>query len=318
MSRKKMGNFSPDFTFEELADEYFQECKMKGIEEITVKGYKYHVRQFMKWYADETEEILLCTDLCQQIVDNYQMHLMQFYKPSTVNSYLFKVSPVIKFGVEKGKITEEIVFRHIKEQENLKEIYSKEELRALLVKPKTNSFTEFRTWVIINILISTGIRSTELRELKIGGVDLVNEILTLSHTKNKKPRSIPLTDTLVTILRQYLKIRGGTDEDFLFCNQFGEMMQRNTLQCSVAKHNRSRGVTKTSVHLFRHTFITMCVRKGVSPLILRRITGHTTTKMLDRYYQYDVADIVKMNNEFNPIAQFKKKEIISLKKPKLK
>lgn len=69
-------------------------------------------------------------------------------------------------------------------------------------------------------------------------------------------------------------VRNGASDDYLFCSIYGDMMGRVTLQSSVARYNKSRGVEKTSIHLFRHTFITLEVREGIAPLVLRRITGH--------------------------------------------
>lgn len=79
-------------------------------------------------------------------------------------------------------------------------------------------------------------------------------------------------------------VRNGAGEDYLFCSIYGDMMGRVTLQSSVARYNKSRGVEKTSIHLFRHTFITLEVREGIAPLVLRRITGHKSLKALDGYY----------------------------------
>lgn len=68
---------------------------------------------------------------------------------------------------------------------------------------------------------------------------------------------------------------------------------------------------KLSLHLFRHTFITLSVRKGMSPILLRRITGHINYKMLDNYYHHNVTELVNVVDEFNPLEDFwpKKKGI---------
>lgn len=53
-------------------------------------------------------------------------------KPQTVNSYQFKVYPIIKFGIHRGYIKDNITFTHLVEQEHIKEIYTKEELEIML------------------------------------------------------------------------------------------------------------------------------------------------------------------------------------------
>ena len=53
-------------------------------------------------------------------------------------------------------------------------------------------------------------------------VDIPEAILTLNHTKNRKPRAIPIPTSLVVILSEYLMVRAGADEEPLFCIIFGE------------------------------------------------------------------------------------------------
>ena len=79
------------------------------------------------------------------------------------------------------------------------------------------------------------------------------------HTKNGKVQVVPLCSKMVSILREYMTIRKGEPEEYLFCNQYGEMLSENALRLAIAHYNRSlRGVEKTSIHLFRHTFARKC------------------------------------------------------------
>lgn len=127
-----------------------------------------------------------------------------------------------------------------------------------------------------------------------------------------------MTDSLVTIISKYLDLRNGAPEEPAFCNIYGEPLCRTTLQMSIRKYNLKRGVKKTSLHLFRHTFITLSVRSGVSPLLLKRITGHKGLKELDHYYNYNSSDLVSVINEINPIDKFsqKKRAQFNVKKSK--
>lgn len=86
-----------------------------------------------------------------------------------------------------------------------------------------------------------------------------------------------------------------------------EPLNRTTLQCSIVKYCKKRVVQKHSLHLFGHTFITLSVQKGMSPLLLKRITGNSDFKMLNKYYQYNPVDLVNIVDEFNPLEQFKAK-----------
>ncbi len=125
------------------------------------------------------------------------MDLASRVKAQTVNSYLFKISPVIHFGKEKGYITEEIQFSHMVYQEHFKDIYTEDEIKKLLVRPKIEKFNEYRTWVIISVFLGTGIRSLELRSIRCKDVNMTDGYINLIHTKSKEPRIVPLSDTLI-------------------------------------------------------------------------------------------------------------------------
>ena len=123
---------------------------------------------------------------------------------------------------------------------------TQEELQVMLQKPNGNSFQEFRTWAIINMLLATGVRATELRELKVKSVNMDNRVLMLEHTKNRKPRAIHIPSSLYLVLQEYLHIRNGADSECLFCNIYGEPLTRTTLQNSVTKRGRCKKDTAES------------------------------------------------------------------------
>lgn len=295
-----------DISYQSLYDLYEKECKLKNLSETTIKGYWYANKYFLQFASAE----LKCCEVTQDLINSYILSLKERLKPQTVNSYVFKVSPIIKYGIRRGYIKDNIEFTHVIEQDYIKEIYTKEELENLLKQPNTDNFNEYRSWVIINVLLATGIRALELRELQIKDVNLEQGIITLNHTKNRKARVIPIPTSLNLILDSYLRIRNATSEETVFCNIYGEPLNRTTLQCSIVKYCKKRGVQKHSLHLFRHTFITLSVQKGMSPLLLKRITGHSDFKMLNKYYQYNPVDLVNIVDEFNPLEQFKAKKKI--------
>ena len=296
----------PDIYFRELVQLYSRDCRTRGIEEVTIAGYEYACKKFLEYLQED----IRCSDLRKELFDDYQMELATRVKAETVNSYLFKISPVLKFGKERGYITADIQLSHMAYQEHFKDVYTEDEIRKLLARPKTNKFNEYRTWVIVSVFLGTGIRSLELRSIRCKDVNLNEGYITLIHTKNKEPRVVPLSESLIIILQEYMMVRNGAADDYLFCSIYGDMMGRVTLQSSVARYNKSRGVEKTSIHLFRHTFITLEVREGIAPLVLRRITGHKSLKALDGYYNHNIADLITAVNQTSPVERFSQKKRI--------
>jgi len=147
-------------------------------------------------------------------------------------------------------------------------------------------------------------RAATIRNILIRDVDLPNRVIYLRHTKNKKAQVIPLCDALCAVLREYLRIRGGGDDDFLFPNESGTQLTENGLRCSIANYNNSRGIQKTSIHLFRHTFARKyLVDCGGNAFTLQRLLGHSTLDMTKHYCAIFDADIAKNYEKFSPLAQ---------------
>lgn len=158
----------PDIYFRELVQLYSRDCRTRGIEEVTIAGYEYACKKFLEYLQED----IRCSDLRQELFDDYQMELATRVKAETVNSYLFKISPVLKFGKERGYITADIQLSHMAYQEHFKDVYTEDEIRKLLARPKTNKFNEYRTWVIVSVFLGTGIRSLELRSIRCKDVNL--------------------------------------------------------------------------------------------------------------------------------------------------
>lgn len=133
-SKKAMG-ITPKITlpYLELFDAYIKHCKLQNLSETTIEGYKYANKYFLRYVGYD----LKCSDVTQDLVDDYKLSLIDRLKPETVNSYMFKISPIIKYGYQQGYIENDILFAHMKEQEHFKDIYTAEELSIVHLHPKT-------------------------------------------------------------------------------------------------------------------------------------------------------------------------------------
>jgi integrase/recombinase XerD len=188
-------------------------------------------------------------------------------------------------------------------EKKIKETYTDEELEKLLKKPDmaNPNFVEYRNWVMINYLIGTGNRSRTLRELCIKDIDFTNHEIVLKKTKNRKAYTIPLSNKLESVLIEYLRYRKGDADDFLFCTEYGEQITDWGLVTIISKYNKSRGVSKTSVHLFRHTFAKKWILNHGDMFRLQRILGHTSLEIVKEYVNMFAKDLQLDFNTFNPL-----------------
>jgi len=113
----------------------------------------------------------------------------------------------------------------------------------LLEKPAKKHFSEYRDWVAVNLLLGTGCRRRTLVNIKVSDIDFQNNVITFRITKNKSTQIIPLSQTLVAILKEYINARKGTEDDYLICNAFGGKMDEDGLTHEIHKYNLRHKVT---------------------------------------------------------------------------
>ena len=287
-------------TYEEVFARFITARTASGVADITIRNYHNNLHTVRKYLDVEMPmERLTKRQLDDMVVSMRAAGLAH----NSISTYIRIVRTFLNWCNQEGITT--ITLPNMKDKDTVKETYSNDELARLLKKPERNcDFTEYRNWAIVNFLLNSGCRAATVRNIQNRDVDLDAKQITLRHTKNGKIQVIPLCSIMVNILRDYVVIRGGKPDDYLFCNQFGEMLTMNALRLAIAKYNQSRGVKKTSTHLYRHTFARKyLVDCGGDAFMLQKLLGHSTLKMTKHYCAIYDTDIAKNFDRFSPLAQ---------------
>ena len=300
MARKITMNGHSRKSVEEVFNDFVLSQTAQGLSDITIATYRHHIRSISNHLdIQKPLEALTRKDLEAMVVSMRVAGLAH----NSISSYCRVLRTFLNWCKRGGMNVPELP--HIKDKETVKEAYTDAELLALLKRPAKNcSFCEYRNWVIVNFLMNSGCRSATIRNIQNRDVDLDTRQIILRHNKNGKIQAVPLCTQMVSILREYMPIRSGTPEDYLFCDQYGGMLSMNGLRLAVARHNQSRGVAKTSTHLYRHTFARKyLVDCGGDAFMLQKLLGHSTLKMTKHYCAIYDADIAKDYDRFSPLAQ---------------
>ena len=301
MARMKMKR-AIETTMNEVFEEFILDKTASGTSEKTLQTYSTHFRSIGRWLDTQTPiEELTDKQLKQMVADMRESTL----SPSSIASYIRTLKSFLSWCNENDKT--QVNIKLYKAPETVKETYTDKELKLLLKKPsiKTCGFTEYRNWVIINLLLNSGCRAKTVRTFLIKDVNLVNQTITYRHTKNGKIQIVPLCSSIVPVLREYMRIRAGEDNEVLFPNDFGKPMTENCLKLAIERYNLARGVKKTSIHLFRHTFAERFLKSGGNSLYLQKILGHSTLAMTKHYCNIYDTDLVKSFDSFSPLATFR-------------
>ena len=140
-------------------------------------------------------------------------------------------------------------------------------------------------------------------------------MIELIKTKNHRQQLIPMADTLTYILIEYLKYRKGNEGDYLFCNSDSQKLTESAIQGTISRFNRSRGVMKTSLHQFRHTFAKSWIMNGGDMFKLQKILGHSSLDMVKEYVNMYDEDLKRNFNTFNPLENlYSNKQSIKMNK----
>lgn len=278
--------------YDEVLEEYCELCKRRGLAEITIKGYRYSTRYFKKFNENTLINRNTILDYIKYLQDND-------VKWTTINSYIRKLTPVLNYAYEIGYYPK-VKVEYVKGQKEAKEIYGKEELQLLLEHPKKKDFVTIRNWTMTWVFASTGIRRTELINLKVSNVNLLERTLLLNTTKNKTARYVPISSSLYDVLCEYIELRNGKNSDYLFPTVYNTKMSTSAINKELQNYNLSKGVLRSSIHAYRHTFITNAVNSNVNILLLKKITGHSSTTTLSGYYNARINDTLDIIDTIAP------------------
>lgn len=291
MQRLSLKN-TDDLTLMEAFNDFKDKCQIKNLSKETIKLYE---NQFLTFYRFVDDTSLLISEVTSKTVDNFILDLRSDNhncNEITVNSYLRGIRAFLYYCMDMDYLPQFKI--HIpKVDKKLKETYTDTELKVLLKKPdlKTCSFSEYKIWVFSNYLLATGNRISTALNVKIEDIDFTNGLIQLNHTKNRTSQLIPLSQTLATILKEYLKYRKGTPKDYVFCNTYGNKGDIRTYQDMLAAYNRRKGIEKTSAHLYRHTFAKKWILNGGDIFRLQKILGHSDLAVVKEYVQMFGSDL---------------------------
>ena len=290
-------------TVKEAFDLFIRKCKVKNLSEQTIKAYEDKVKRFIEFVQPTS----LASDITSDVIDDYILELRESdITDITIATLLRHVRAFVYYCQECG-YTEPFKIQIPKAEKKIKETYTIEELEKLLAKPDVNkcTFSEFKTWTFENYLIATGNRLSTALSIKIGDVDFENGIIRMSRTKNRRQQIIPLSNSLAVVLKEYLEVRGGKEDDYLFCNNYGEKASERSSQQLVQRYNIKRNVNCTSCHAFRHSFAKQWIMNKGDLARLKTILGHSSIAVTNEYLQMFGQDLQMDFEKFNPLDNIK-------------
>jgi site-specific recombinase XerD len=164
-------------------------------------------------------------------------------------------------------------------------ILLKTEYKALLQVAGGNT----RDLAIVMLFLQTGLRVSELVNLKLLDIDFTSREITVRQGKGRKDRVVPLVKQAEAALKAYLAVRDAQPEyDEVFIARNGTSMDPRTVRYRIQKYYKEAGIKKkASVHTLRHTFSTHQIHNGLKINQLKEVLGHRRMETTYKYVHLD-------------------------------
>ena len=216
----------------------------KDFSEIRTNDVRYHLARYQS-----THKVSAVT------VDNKRRFLSTFFAWLTAEEIIPK-NPMLRI-------------KRIKQKQTDKKPFSAAEMEKI-----RDSLQTVKEKALVEFLLSTGCRVSEVANLQIGNIDFrAGECVVLG--KGNKERTVYISDNVMYYLQKYLVERRFSAGDPLFLNDRGKAMSKCSIEQLMHKIGKRAGVEKVHPHRFRRTMATNAMMRGLPIQYIQAILGHS-------------------------------------------
>jgi integrase/recombinase XerC len=236
------------------------------------------LRRVWRWLLDE-ERISSIADLQRAHVQSFvDARLMDGISSGTVNAELTDLWAFLGYLEERGHPVRPSVFRvkRPKRGDPLPRFLSESDYRRLengvlqSTPAGDRDDTLDRTWFYL--FSEAGLRISEVRDLRLGDIDLVAQRLIVRQGKENRDRTVPLSPTLLAAMKAYLPWRGEAQTDHLLIYR-QQAITFDLIRGRLGRYGQQAQV-EVSPHRLRHTLATRLLNEGMPITSLQRLLGH--------------------------------------------
>lgn len=195
-----------------------------------------------------------------------------------------------------------------KKAQGLPDVLTEAQVNLLLSMPNVSKKLGVRDRAILETLYATGLRVSELVNLKLVDLHLsMNLIQTIG--KGDRERIIPISDVAIDWLNQYLKttrvalLRKRANTAFVFLNAHGRQLTRQAIWQMIKKYVNQAGIkTHVTPHTLRHSFATHLLENGADLRIVQELLGHADISTTQIYTHISHKHLREVYDKFHPRA----------------
>ncbi|MFL2708108.1 MAG: site-specific tyrosine recombinase XerD [Gammaproteobacteria bacterium] len=272
----------------------------KGLSHNTVIAYETDIIAFLFW--SKKYKNLKYIDLKEDQVNEYIAYLFKSgLKSSSVNRKISSLKALYLYLTKKNKIDISPITQIVtpKQEKYLPTSMSEDEVEKLLNSPDTSKRIEKRDKAMIEMLYATGMRISELTNLKVIDIDTQRSVVKVLG-KGSKERLIPFGESALESLSDYLSDRGESNSKEVFLSNRGTKLNRvsfwKRIKIYLSRENLKESI---SPHTLRHAFATHLLNRGADLRSVQLLLGHSdlsTTQIYTHIAKQRLGEVLKKHH----------------------
>ena len=259
----------------------------KKLSDNTIAAYRRDIIKFSNFISSKEE---IYNSVNEFTIMSYVQHLTnESISGTSINRNLVTIRNFYKYLVKAGIIKESPIINYElpKIKRSTPDILNIDEIEQLLSIPKLNTNKGLRDKAMLEIMYATGIKVTEMINLKITDVNIDMAYIICKGSKNKE-RIIPLGNKAKESLIDYLSVRKAlcdNDSKLLFFNSRGCQMTRQGFWKILKEYARLANISKEiNLYTLRHSFAVHMIENGADIRAVQELLGHVDLNTTQIYY----------------------------------
>lgn len=286
-----------------LISEYLNYSRVeKGLAANSIESYARDLDRLLIWTKKNEFDLLTLTrqDLREWLIDLGVSKLSENSKRRLISA----VRGFYKFLMFEGHITNNPAEDLVAPQKGvyLPRFLNGSEIESLLAAPDTSTETGLRDRAILELMYASGLRVSEVVNIKLNDLDIDSGILTTTG-KGNKTRRVPVGSHAVEWVKSYLSLRRqkeSLDSDTLFVNKNGMPLTRQSIYLSITEYADKCGLAGVSPHTLRHSFATHLVQNSADIRSVQQMLGHADISTTQIYTHITSTQLKRNYDRFHP------------------
>ncbi|HXW53385.1 MAG TPA: site-specific tyrosine recombinase XerD [Myxococcota bacterium] len=284
----------------------------KGLAENTIYSYGQDLRQFLAFLvAKDLEDV---TRISREHVSGFcALRADNNTSAKTLHRNLSAIRRFFWFLRKEGKIVVDPAgdIDLPKVEKKLPKIAPLQEINELINKPPVNSIRGLRDVAIIALLYASGLRVSELINLKTSDLNFEAGYLK-TMGKGKKERVVPINERALALIQRYFaasrqQLLDGKISDLVFAKKGGSKLSRQSVWKIIKKYALLSGMKADfSPHQLRHSFATHLLEGGINLRALQLMLGHCDLATTEIYMHVDKTRLKALYDQHHPRSKIKR------------